>query len=57
MVHTLIDNLPITEARLTDIQQATSQDSQLRWLRQMIDCGWPLSVVTIKYHYYVSRAS
>ena len=26
-VHTLIDNLPITKARLADIQQATSQDS------------------------------
>ena len=36
-VHTLINNLPITEARLVDIQQATDQDSQLQQLRQFIE--------------------
>ena len=34
-------NLPITEARLVDIQQTTDQDSQLQRLRQFIEQGWP----------------
>ena len=43
-VHTLINNLPITEARLVDIQQATDQDSQLQRLRQFIEQGWPSNI-------------
>ena len=43
-VHTLINNLPITETRLVDIQQATDQDPQLQRLRQFIEQGWPLNI-------------
>ena len=43
-VHTLINNLPITEARLVDIQQATDQDPQLQRLRQFIEQGWPSNI-------------
>ena len=43
-VHNLLHDLPITEERLADIQQATNEDSQLQRLRQLIEQGWPQNI-------------
>ena len=38
----MIDNLPITEARLEDIQQTTCQLQQ-----QMAECGWLSNITNV----------
>ena len=43
-VHSLLQDLPITEERLKDIQQATKADSQLQRLKQLIEQGWPQNI-------------
>ena len=46
-MHSLINDLPITEGRLADIQQATNDDPQLQRLRKLIEQGWPLNINNI----------
>ena len=43
----MVNNLPIIETRLADIQQATNQDAQLQRLRQLIECGWPSNITNV----------
>ena len=43
-VHSLLQDLPITEERLKDIQQATKADSRLQRLKQLIEQGWPQNI-------------
>ena len=46
-MHRLLNDLPITEGKLVDIQQATNDDPQLQRLRKLIERGWPLNINTI----------
>ena len=46
-MHSLINDLPITEGRLADIQQATNDDPQLQRLRKLIEQGRPLNINNI----------
>ena len=46
-VHTIIDNLPISETRLADIRAATVQDTQLQQLKQLLDRGWPANLCNV----------
>ena len=46
-VYTLINNLPIIETTLANIQQATNQVAQLQRLRQLIKCGWPSNITNV----------
>jgi len=46
-VDTVISNLPITETRWADIQQATVQDSRLLWLKCLIEQGWPSNIMNV----------
>ena len=41
VVHTVVKDLPITEARLADLQAATKLDPQLQRLRHFTEHGWP----------------
>ena len=43
-IHSLLNDLPITEGRLADIQQAVPQ---LQRLRKLIEQGWPLNINNI----------
>ena len=43
-MHSLLNDLPVTEGRLADIQQATNDDPQLQRLRKLIEQGWPLNI-------------
>ena len=47
VMHSLLNDLPITEGRLADIQQATNDDRQLQRLRKLIEQGWPLNINNI----------
>ena len=43
-VHTVLKDLPITDVRLTDLQEATRLDLQLQRLRYFIEQGWPTNI-------------
>ena len=43
-VHSLLNDLLVTEGRLADIQQATNNDPQLQRLWKLIEQGWPLDI-------------
>ena len=47
VVHTVINNLPISDARIADIRTATVQDIQLQQLRKLIDHGWPTNLCNV----------
>jgi len=40
----VLQNLPILEPRIIDLQTATSQDDQLKQLKEMINKGWPNNI-------------
>uniref|UniRef100_A0A3P9LL44 Gypsy retrotransposon integrase-like protein 1 n=1 Tax=Oryzias latipes TaxID=8090 RepID=A0A3P9LL44_ORYLA len=40
-VHTVYDNLPVSDIRLKEIQEETSKDTQLTVLKNIINNGWP----------------
>lgn len=40
-VHTVYDNLPVSDTRLKEIQEETSKDNQLNVLKKIIHDGWP----------------
>ncbi len=40
-IHTIISSLPVSDSRLQDIQEATTQDAQLAALKRVIKAGWP----------------
>ncbi|XP_061085169.1 NLR family CARD domain-containing protein 3-like [Conger conger] len=42
-VHTVISSVPVSDQRLTEIREATSQDPQLTALKQAAQEGWPES--------------
>lgn len=42
-VHTVINNVPVSDSKLTEIRKATAQDKQLSTLKQTIQAGWPES--------------
>ena len=46
-MHSLLNDLPITEGRLVDIQQATNDDPQLQRLHKLIEQDWPLHINNI----------
>ena len=46
-VHTVVNDLPITDARLTDLQSATKLDPQLQRLRYFIEHGWPTNIASV----------
>ena len=48
-VHTVVKDLPITEARLKDLQSATLSDPQLQHLKHFIEhgFGWPPNIVNV----------
>ncbi len=41
MVHTIIENLPISDVRLKELQDTLMKDSQMQALRATILSGWP----------------
>jgi len=43
-IHVVLQNLPITEPRMMDLQTSTNQDDQLQQLKRLIDSGWPNNV-------------
>ncbi|XP_026054529.1 uncharacterized protein K02A2.6-like [Carassius auratus] len=40
-IHTVVDNLPVSDSKLTSIRKATEQDPQFSSLRSVIKSGWP----------------
>ena len=46
-VHTVLKDLPITDAKLTDLQEATRLDSQLQRLRHFTEQGWPTNISNV----------
>jgi len=40
-IHVVLQNLPISEPRIIDLQTAANQDDQLKQLKEMINKGWP----------------
>ena len=43
----MINNLPVSEARIADIRTATAQDTQLQQLSKLIDDGWPTNLCNV----------
>ena len=43
-VHAMIQNLPVSDAKLSQIQNATSTDEQLQELDKIIRTGWPSNI-------------
>ena len=41
MIHTLIDNLPVSPTRFQELKNITDQDPVLRKLRHIVKTGWP----------------
>ena len=46
-VHTMIQNLPVSDAKLTQLQSATESDEQLQQLSTMIRNGWPNNISNV----------
>ena len=40
-IHTVVDSLPVSDRKLTNIRKATEQDPQLSSLRSVIKSRWP----------------
>ena len=47
VVHTVINNLPVSDTRIADIRTATVQDTHLQQLRKLIDQGWPTNLCNV----------
>ena len=46
-VHALVRDLPVSDAKLSEIQSATQDDEQLQTLHQYIITGWPSSISSV----------
>ena len=46
-VHALVRDLPVSDAKLSEIQSATHDDEQLQKLHQYIITGWPSSINSV----------
>ena len=46
-VHAMIQNLPVSDAKLSQLQTATSNDEQLQELNKIIRTGWPTDISNV----------
>ena len=44
-IHTMIQNLPVSDAKKVQLQNATENDEQMQKLSKMIQTGWPANIV------------
>ena len=46
-VHTMIQNLPVSDVKKIQLQNATENDEQMQQLSRMIKTGWPANIVNV----------
>ena len=46
-VHSLVQDLPVSDSRLSELQSATASDTQMQQLHEYITTGWPANISSV----------